>query len=97
MKAVFISYNQSLTFEVQGILDELSVRGYTQWMDVKGRGSETGEPHEGTHTWPELNNAHLVMIEEGKVEALLAKIKRLDEEVPAQGLRAFVWNIESTF
>jgi nitrogen regulatory protein PII len=96
MKAVFISYNQSLTFEVQGILDKLSIRGYTQWMDVIGRGSEKGEPHKGTHTWPELNNAHLTMVEDEKVELLLSQIKKMDEKIPAQGLRAFVWNIENS-
>jgi nitrogen regulatory protein PII len=96
MKAVFISYNQSLTFEVQKILDELSIRGFTQWMDVKGKGSEKGEPHEGTHTWPELNNAHLTMVEDDKVDSLLSQINKLNEKVPAQGLRAFVWNIENS-
>ena len=96
MKAVFISYNQSLTFEVQKILDELSIRGYTQWMDVKGKGSEKGEPHEGTHTWPELNNAHLTMVEDEKVIPLLDRLKELDKRVEQQGLRAFVWNVENT-
>jgi len=94
MKAVFISYNQSLTFEVQKILDELSIRGYTQWMDVKGRGTKTGEPHEGTHTWPELNNAHLAMVEDEKVAPLLDRLKTLDERVEQQGLKAFVWDVE---
>ena len=94
MKAVFISYNQSLTFEVQAILDDLSIRGYTQWMDVKGRGTKTGEPHEGTHTWPELNNAHLAMVEDEKVAPLLDRLKTLDERVEQQGLKAFVWDVE---
>ena len=94
MKAVFISYNQSLTFEVQEILNELSIRGYTQWMDVKGRGTKTGEPHEGTHTWPELNNAHLAMVEDEKVAPLLDRLKTLDERVEQQGLKAFVWDVE---
>jgi len=94
MKAVFISYNQSLTFEMQEILNELSIRGYTQWMDVKGRGTKNGEPHEGTHTWPELNNAHLAMVEDEKVAPLLDRLKTLDERVEQQGLKAFVWDVE---
>lgn len=94
MKSVFISYNQSITEEVQEILDSLSIRGYTQWMDIKGRGSVTGLMHEGTHTWPELNNAHLTIVEDSKVPLLLEKLKELNSEVEDQGLRAFVWNIE---
>ncbi|MCX6227181.1 MAG: hypothetical protein NTV01_20935 [Bacteroidia bacterium] len=94
MKAVFISYNQSITEEVQEILDDLSIRGYTQWMDIKGRGTDKGLMHEGTHTWPELNNAHLTVIEDDKVPLLLEKLQALNKEVEDQGLRAFVWNIE---
>ena len=95
MKSVFISYNQSITEEVQEILDKLSIRGYTQWMDKKGRGSVTGTMHEGTHVWPELNNAHLTVVEDDKVPLLLEKLQALNKEVEDQGLRAFVWNIET--
>jgi len=96
MKAVFISYNQSITDEVQDILDTLSIRGFTQWLEIKGRGSVNGEMHEGTHTWPQLNNAHLTMVEDEKVPLLLEKLRILNEEAEEQGLRAFVWNIESS-
>lgn len=96
MKAVFISYNQSLTEMVQLTLDKLSIRGYTQWTDIQGCGSAKGEPHEGSHTWPELNNAHLTIIDDRKAEILLEKLSQLNKEVEEQGLRAFVWNIENT-
>jgi nitrogen regulatory protein PII len=95
MKAVFIIYNQSITFEVQEILDKLSVRGYTQWLEVKGRGTVNGDPHEGTHTWPELNNAHLTIVDDDMVVPLTEKLKALNDDVPEQGLKVFVWNIES--
>lgn len=95
MKAVFISYNQSITEEVQEILDSLSIRGYTQWIDIIGRGSDKGIMHEGTHVWPDLNNAHLTIVEDVKVPLLLEKLQVLNHEVEEQGLRAFVWNIES--
>jgi hypothetical protein len=94
MKTVFISYNQSITEEVQEILDNLSIRGYTQWLDIKGRGSVSGLMHEGTHTWPELNNAHLTIVEDEKVPLLLEKLQELNLKVEDQGLRAFVWNVE---
>ena len=94
MKAVFISYNQSLTNEVQEILDDLMIRGYTQWTGLTGRGSVNGVKHAGTHSWPEMNNAHLTIIEEIKVPELLNRLRNLNERVMDQGLRAFVWNIE---
>lgn len=96
MKAVFIIYNQSISNEVQKIIDSCLIRGFTKWMDVKGRGSRNGEPHEGTHTWPELNNAHLTIVEDEKVKTLLDLLKDLNNKVEKQGLRVFVWNIEQT-
>jgi hypothetical protein len=94
MKAVFITYNQSITEEVQQILDGFSIRGFTQWTDIKGRGTGKGLMHEGTHVWPELNNAHLTVVEDAKVDPLLGALKVLNNEVEEQGLRAFVWNVE---
>ena len=96
MKAVFIAFNQALTEKVDEILDELLIRGLTQWTEVKGRGTENGEPHMGTHTWPALNNTILAIVENEKVKPLLDKLKDLNEEVEDQGLRAFVWDIESS-
>jgi nitrogen regulatory protein PII len=94
MKAVFISHNQALTEEVEDILDDLVIRGFTQWIDVKGRGSESGEPHLGTHTWPSQNNVLITIIPDEKVSKLLEKLSTLNKQVEDQGLRAFVWNIE---
>ena len=96
MKAVFIAFNQALTEKIDEILDELLIRGLTQWTEVKGRGSVKGEPHMGTHTWPALNNTVLAVVDKEKVEPLLNKLQELNEEVEDQGLRAFVWDIEKS-
>ena len=41
------------------------------WEQVQGRGSKNGEPRRGTHTWPEMNSAMLVMVDDDmKLEAL---------------------------
>jgi len=96
MKAVFITYNQVITDKVDEILDNLLIRGYTQWVGVKGRGSNQGNPHMGSHTWPALNSAILSIIDEEKVDPLLLKIDELNREVEQQGIRAFVWDVEKT-
>ena len=94
MKTVFIAYNQALTEAVNVILDRHSIRGYTKWGNVQGRGSYDGEPHFGTHTWPAMNAAILAIMDEEKVEPLLTSLKKLDAKAEQQGLRAFVWNCE---
>jgi nitrogen regulatory protein PII len=97
MKAVFIVYNQAQTEKVEYLFDKLNIRGFTRWTDLTGRGSVDGPPHLNTHTWPEQNTARLAIMEDDKVPAVLDAIKRLDEENPDVGIRAFVWNIEESY
>ena len=64
MKAVFISYNQTLTKRVLYMLEKLEIRGYTRWKDVSGKGSIDGEPREGTHNCINLlRNNHVTDVE----------------------------------
>ena len=93
MKAVFIVFNQANTERVEYMFDRLGIRGYTWWNDVMGRGSEGGEPHMGSHTWPEINSAALTMVPDEKVDELLEKVKKMDEINKEVGVRAFVWDI----
>ena len=97
MKALFISYNQAYNMEVVDILENLGCRGYTMWNDIAGRGSESGEPHLGSHAWPTMNNAVLAFVPAEKVEDILNEIRLKDEETPALGIRAFVWNVERSY
>ena len=96
MKSVMIIYNQANNERVEFMLDELGIRGFSQWENVQGRGSAEGEPHRGTHTWPEMNSAVLTVVDDDKVENLLRMVKKLDKRNPEVGVRAFVWNIEKT-
>ena len=96
MKAIMIVYNQAHTEKVEYILERLSIRGFTKWEDVKGRGTEAGSPHFGTHTWPELNSATFTIVEDDKVDNILEKIKKIDELNKDVGIRAFVWSIEKS-
>lgn len=94
MKAVFISFYQAFYDDVITILDRLKIKGFTYWNEVQGRGSLTGEPHYGNHTWPTLNSALITFVEDDKVKPLLKEIHRLDLTAEQQGIRAFVLNAE---
>jgi nitrogen regulatory protein PII len=96
MKAVLIVLNQAQTERVEYMLDRLEIRGYTWWSDVMGRGTETGDPHMGTHTWPEMNSAALAVIPDKKVEPLLESVEKLDKMNEGVGIRAFVWDVLQT-
>jgi len=97
MKSVFIVFNQANTEKVEYMFDAMGIRGYTWWENVKGRGSETGDPRMGTHTWPEMNSAALTIIPGEKVQELLDNVKKLDEVNKEIGVRAFVWDITQVY
>ncbi|NLL29098.1 MAG: hypothetical protein GX259_09900 [Bacteroidales bacterium] len=96
MKAVMIIFNQSNTERVEYLLDKLAIRGFTFFEEVQGRGTNTGEPHRGTHTWPEMNSSVITIVEDEKVKDILDAVHKLDLRNKALGIRAFTWNIEET-
>ena len=96
MKAIFISLNQAYYEMILSIMDRNNIRGFTYWEEVQGRGSKNGEPHYGSHAWPTLNSAILAMVPDEKVDPLLDLLHKMDLQTEAQGLRAFVWNIEKS-
>ena len=96
MKAVMIIYNQAQTEKVEYIIEKLGIKGYSLWEDVQGRGSKTGIPHLGTHTWPEINKIMLAVVDDDQVNALLDKVKKIDSINEEVGIRAFVWDVLKT-
>lgn len=96
MKAVFIVFNQANTERVEYLLDQLQISGFTFFEQVQGRGSKTGEPRRGTHTWPEMNSAIIAMVDDDRVDELLKTVHKLDLRNKEIGVRAFVWGIEKT-
>ncbi|MFW5725796.1 MAG: PG0541 family transporter-associated protein [Bacteroidota bacterium] len=96
MKAVFIVFNQALTERVMEMLDRFNARGFSQWQDVKGRGTQKGEPHMGTHTWPALNSAILAVVDDTLATKLMQGVKKINEKAEIQGIRAFTWQVEDT-
>ncbi len=97
MKAVFIVYNQAHTEKIEYVLDQLGIRGFTRWENLLGQGSDTGDPHMNTHTWPEQNCASFTVVNDEKVNDLLDKIRKIDEINRNVGIRAFVWDIVTIY
>lgn len=94
MKAILITYNQAYYEEIAKTLNENGAKGFTEWNEIKGHGSNDGEAHYGTHAWPTLNNAIITIVDDDKVEGILNQLHAKDVKAPKLGLRAFVWNIE---
>ncbi|GHU96555.1 hypothetical protein FACS1894156_7790 [Bacteroidia bacterium] len=93
MKAVFITYGQSLTDSVEDVLNKLHIRGFTRWTETQGRGSAQGEPHYGTHAWPSKNGTVLTIVQDDEAKHLLSALRNINEQADEQGLGAFVWDV----
>lgn len=93
MKAIMIIYNQAHSEKVEYLLEKLGIKGYSLWENVQGRGTRTGDPHLGTHTWPEINKSVLTIVEDNLVDGVLENVKRIDAVNEEVGIRAFVWDI----
>lgn len=91
-----IIYNQAHTEKIDYMLTSLGIRGYSMVENVQGRGTRDGVPHLGTHTWPEINSAMYVMVDDEMVDPLLAKVRKIDSINEEVGIRAFVWDIVKT-
>ncbi|MCG8412435.1 MAG: hypothetical protein MI739_14240 [Bacteroidales bacterium] len=96
MKAIFIVYNQAYSEKIEYMLDKLKIRGFSKWPQMMGKGSVSGNPHMGTHTWPEVNSGTITIVNEEDVDIVLDKIGKLNSINEEVGIRAFVWDIEKT-
>ncbi|MDL2307980.1 hypothetical protein LJC68_02130 [Bacteroidales bacterium OttesenSCG-928-B11] len=96
MKAVFLAFSQTNTERIEYMLDRLGIRGFTYWENVQGVGTVKGEPHRGTHTWPEMNSAMITMVDDAKVPEILQAVKKLSIRGDGVGVRAFVWTVEES-
>ncbi|MCQ2314519.1 MAG: hypothetical protein MJZ56_05035 [Bacteroidales bacterium] len=96
MKGIFVAYNQAYFMEVANILERHNSRGFTRWNEINGRGSETGEPHYGDHTWPVMNDAILSFVADEESDGIMEALHKLDSITPELGLRAFCWQIEKS-
>lgn len=93
MKSVLITFDQAHYEQILSILDRLNCRGFTYMEKVQGRGSKNGDPHYGSHAWPAMNSAIITIVDDQRVDPLLAALKEMDERKEQLGLRAFVWDI----
>lgn len=95
MKSIFIAFDQAHYERIIDLLERNNCRGFTAWEQVTGRGTRTGEPHYGSHAWPSMASAILTVVDDSRVDTVLARLDDIDKERPKLGLRAFVWNVEN--
>lgn len=93
MKFVMICYNEAVDDEVLELLNSFDVDGYTKWTKVLGKGKTSG-PHLYSHIWPKANNALFTVLPENIAVKVFDGIRKIKTEVGAEGLKAFMWQID---
>jgi len=96
MKALLITFDQAYTEKIIDMLTRMNCRGFSMVEQLQGRGSNTGEPHYGSHAWPSMCSGILAMVGDEKVDPLLEQLHKMDLKTEKLGLRAFVWNVEKS-
>ena len=94
MKAIFVVYNQAYNQEIVELLEAVGQRGDTVWEEIGGRGSETGEPHLGSHAWPTQNHGLLAVVDNDLAPRIMDRLRETDRDNPKLGLRAYVLPVE---
>ena len=94
MKAILITFDQAYYERIIDALERNNCRGFTGWQEVQGRGSNSGEPHYGSHAWPSLASSIITVVEDSKLNVVLDNLHAMDLATPKLGLRAFVWTSE---
>ena len=93
MKMLMVVGNEELLPDMQRIIDEHEVHGYTEFTGLSGSGT-TGR-RMGTRTWPGRVALVITAVGDDKLEALVGAFKSLcDACYPSQGIRVFVLPVE---
>jgi len=93
MKMVLITYNEALDEEVQGILDQNAVEGFTKWTKAYGKGRSSG-PHLLSHVWPKGNHVLAIGADDETAAGLFEAVRRLRQTAGKEGLKAFLLPVE---
>ena len=63
---------------------------------ARGKGDET-ELKLGTHSWPGRNNVLLMAIQNEECDMMKNVVRRLKQDHPRAGVKAFVLSLEESF
>ena len=80
--------------QIEGILDEIGVPGYSEGPNLVGRGLRGR--HFDNQVWPGTTGEICTAIEAGQAEALMQRLRALDEELQRssrglRGLHVLTW------
>ncbi len=93
MKAILLFYNAAIESMVLKCMKECRIESYTKFPGIHGAGKSAG-PRLDTHVWPGVNNGLFIVTGDESVSPMLEKIRKMKEDHPKEGIKAFVLPVE---
>lgn len=94
MKMLMLVFNEAVDEEVMEMLQACGMNNYTRINGIFGKGRTSGT-HLGTDIWPGRNNLLLLAVPDDKMPHALECVQTLRKTLGAEGVKAFVWNLEA--
>ena len=93
MKLVYAVFESGVLPDVQAIMAEQGITGWTRISDVPGAGERN--THEGTPVYPGLNEVLLLVLDEEKVQPLIDRCHEVRDSFPLKpGMRFIITDCE---
>jgi len=93
MKMLLVIYAEAADENITDAFKKAGYKAYTKMHGATGEGQES-EPKLGTHFWPGRNNTLFFAVPDEDIHRLCEFVKKLKEEQPRAGLRAFSFPLE---
>lgn len=91
MVLIFIVYSNAVDDEMVEIVKRCA-GGYTKFIGVHGEGG--GEPHLGSHIWPEVNNCMMVASDNKALDEIENGVEDLKRKFPGIGINIMVTSLK---
>ncbi|MBP7341609.1 MAG: hypothetical protein KA957_04760 [Syntrophaceae bacterium] len=93
MKMFLVVYAEASDESITEAFKQAGYRSYTKIRGATGEGVES-EPKLDSHIWPGRNNTLMLAVPDPDVGRLIDLVRRLRDEHPRAGLRAFTFPLE---
>ena len=95
MKAVLIVHNVAIDRDINEAMESIGINCYTKFTNTLGKG-QLSEPHLNTPVWPGVNYGTFIVVDEAKAKEAMEKVRQIRKKLGAEGIKAFMWEIEDT-
>lgn len=93
MKMFLVVYADASDEVIIDAFKEAGYKSYTKMVGAMGEGTDS-EPKLGTHCWPGRNNYLFLAVNDDDIVRLCDVVKRLKNEHPRAGVKAFTLPLE---